>query len=100
MWSRRDQPTGVGSAFGTFLSGDYQFARRWVGGGRFDWAERGREANVRDRGLSAVLTFWPSEFSQLRTQYRRTRFGDRDSVAHEIFLQVLFTIGAHGAHAF
>ncbi|MEP6593079.1 MAG: hypothetical protein ABJC51_05275 [Acidobacteriota bacterium] len=100
MWSRRDQPMGVAQAFGTFVSGDYQFARRWVAGGRFDSAERGREVNVRDRGWSAVLTFWPSEFSQLRSQYRRTRFGDRDEVAHELFLQVLFTIGAHGAHAF
>lgn len=93
MWSRRDQPMGVAQAFGTFVSGDYQFARRWVAGGRFDSAERGREVNVRDRGWSAVLTFWPSEFSQLRSQYRRTRFGDRDDVAHELFLQVLFTIG-------
>ena len=69
-------------------------------GGRFDLAERARDARVRDRGLSAVLTYWPSEFSQVRSQYRRTRYGDRDEVVNELLSQLLFTIGAHGAHAF
>lgn len=100
IWSGREVNAGRVTAFGTFLSGDYQFARRWFAGGRFDWSERARELDVRDRSTSAVLTFWPSEFSQVRGQYRRTRYGDRDAVANELLLQVLFTIGAHGAHAF
>jgi len=54
---------------------------------------------VNDQGVSAVLTFWPSEFTQLRAQYRRLRFGD-EPPANELFLQTLFTIGAHGAHPF
>jgi hypothetical protein len=44
-----------------------------------------------------VTTFWPSEFTQIRGQYRRTRFGDGPT-ANEILFQTLFTIGAHGAH--
>lgn len=88
------------AALGTYASADYQFGRRWFVGGRFDWSERAREANIRDRGLSAVLTYWPSEFSQVRGQYRRTRYGDDNRVANELIFQVLFTIGAHGAHAF
>lgn len=101
MWSRRED---VGSrtinAFGGFVSGDYQFARRWIAGGRVDWSGRGREADIRDRGASALLTFSPSEFSQIRGQYRRTRFGDQARAANELLFQFLFTIGAHGAHAF
>ncbi len=100
MWSRRDEMAGVGTAFGTFVSGDYKFGRRWTAGGRLDWSERAREPDVRDRGFSALLTYWPSEFSQVRSQYRRMRFGDRDAVANELLFQVLFTIGAHGAHPF
>jgi hypothetical protein len=46
-----------------------------------------------------VTTFWPSEFTQLRGQYRRTRFGDGPT-ANEFLFQTLFTIGAHGAHPF
>lgn len=100
MWSDREEPAIRHRAFGGYASADYQFQRRWFAGGRIDWAERGREASVRDRGFSTVLTYWPSEFSQVRGQYRRTRYGDQDDVAHELFLQMLFTIGAHGAHPF
>ena len=99
VWSRRQQLTPQ-SAFGGYASLDYQFARRWFAGGRFDWAERATDASIRDRGASGVLTFWPSEFSQVRGQYRHTRYGDGDRLANELLLQVLFTIGAHGAHPF
>lgn len=100
IWSRREEVLATHSAFGLYASADYQVGRRWFTGLRLDWAERARDASIRDRGLSAVLTYWPSEFSQLRGQYRRTRYGDRDAIANELLFQVLFTIGAHGAHPF
>ena len=31
---------------------------------------------LRRAGGSVVLTYWPSEFSQVRGQYRRTAYGD------------------------
>ncbi|HXH07775.1 MAG TPA: hypothetical protein VNI83_14420, partial [Vicinamibacterales bacterium] len=99
IWSRREEPGGDQHAFGGFASADYQFARRWWLGGRIDWSDRARAAELRDRGVSAVLTYWPSEFSQIRGQYRRTRYADR-GVANELLVQLLFTIGAHGAHPF
>lgn len=100
MWSRREQLPSTQSAFGGYASVDYGFTRRWFVGGRYDWAERSQDAAIRDLGQSAVLTFWPSEFTQIRGQYRRTRYGDKDRAANEFLMQVLFTIGAHGAHAF
>ena len=99
MWSRHDDINARQDAFGTYASLDYQFRRRWTLGGRYDWSERGRDASVADRGISSLLTFRPSEFSALRGQYRRIRFDDR-GVANELLLQLLFTIGAHGAHPF
>jgi len=54
---------------------------------------------LQERGFSAVATFWPSEFTQIRGQYRRTRFGE-GRTADEFLFQTLFTIGAHGAHPF
>jgi hypothetical protein len=45
------------------------------------------------------LTFWPSEFSQIRGQYRRTNYAEGIS-ANELLFQFNFSIGAHGAHAF
>jgi hypothetical protein len=52
-----------------------------------------------DTGDSAVLTYWPSEFSQVRGQYRRTDYADGPT-ANELLLQFQFSIGAHGAHPF
>ena len=85
--------------FGYFVSGDYQFARRWFAGARFDWSERALNAFEHDKGGSAVLTYWPSEFSQVRGQYRQTRYAE-GLTANEILFQFLFSIGAHGAHPF
>lgn len=99
VWSRREQPGGLARAFGYFVSGDYQFARRWFAGVRYDRSDRAAEAALRDTGQSVMLTFWPSEFSQVRSQYRRTRYAEGET-AHEVLFQLQFSIGAHGAHPF
>ena len=99
IWSRRDQPTGLQSGSGMYLSGDYQFARRWFAGARYDRSDRPDDASALDTGGSFVITYWPSEFSQVRTQYRRTNYALGPS-ANELLFQVQFSIGAHGAHPF
>jgi hypothetical protein len=99
VWSRRDQIDGRQGAFGYFVSGDYQFARRWYGGVRYDDSERAYDAGLRDDGYSLVLTYWPSEFSQIRGQYRRTSYAEGED-ANEFLFQFVFSIGAHGAHPF
>ncbi len=99
VWSRREQPDGRASAFGLYASGDYQFARRWFAGARYDYSERAIDPSLTDQGPSLLLTFWPSEFSQIRGQYRRTRYAE-STTANELLFQFLFSIGAHGAHAF
>ena len=86
--------------FGFYVSGDYQFGRRWFLGGRFDRSERVTDAlALRDTGGSLVLTYWPSEFSQIRGQLRRTRYGE-GLTANEFLFQFQFSMGAHGAHPF
>jgi len=92
------------------------FARPWVGGLRFDRAlgesesfespEGGYDSStdsLRDsrQRYSAVLSYYPSEFSKLRVQYNydRAQFlsgGD----AHSAFFQFEILFGAHGAHKF
>jgi hypothetical protein len=99
-WSRRSELGTSPQSFGAYVSGEYQFARRWTLGGRFDRSDRSADASVTDTGGSVLLTFRPSEFSQLRGQYRRTRYGDTRQVANEFLFQLLFSIGAHGAHPF
>ena len=99
MWSRREQEDGTVPAFGMYASGEYQFARRWFGGFRYDYSERATDASLVDKGPSFLVTFWPSEFSQIRGQYRRTRYAE-GVIANEALFQFLFSIGAHGAHVF
>jgi hypothetical protein len=98
VWSRGEAPFATGTSFGMFASGEYQFARRWFAGARFDYAERAFDPASSDKGGSLLVTFWPSEFSQVRGQYRRTRYANE--TADEFLFQVLFSIGAHGAHVF
>jgi hypothetical protein len=89
---------------GFYTSLDYQLAQRWFTGVRLDRADRivagdaGMTSFV-DKGASATLTFWPSEFSQVRGQLRHTSYGGLKSV-NEILFQLQFAIGAHGAHTF
>ncbi|MBK8594971.1 MAG: porin [Holophagales bacterium] len=51
---------------------------------------------------SAALTFNPSEFSRVRAQYNRGELfvGGEKETFDQFFLQVQFSIGAHGAHKF
>jgi hypothetical protein len=104
--------------FGYYVSGDYQFGRRWFFGGRFDRSQRGQclPTNpdttpcslfnplpsthlLQDTGGSLILTYWPSEFSQIRGQLRRTHYGE-GLTANELIFQFMFSMGAHGAHPF
>ena len=99
IWSQRHQLPNEQRAFGFYSSGDYQFARRWFTGARFDWSERSRFAHLTDKGAAATLTYWPSEFSQIRGEYRFTHYAEnRDS--NELLMQLVFSLGAHGAHPF
>ena len=85
--------------FRSYASADYQLARRWTLGGRIDRSDRPFNSSLVDNGGSLVLTFWPSEFAQLRGQYRLTRYAENFD-AHEAFVQLQFALGAHGAHPF
>jgi hypothetical protein len=99
FWSRREQEIAEAKAFGAYVSGEYQFAQRWFAGARYDVSDRATDAALRDKSGSLLLTYWPSEFSQIRGQYRRTSYAEGVR-ANEVLFQFLFSIGAHGAHVF
>jgi hypothetical protein len=99
FWSRRQQEPQQSNAFGAYVSGEYQFARRWFAGARYDFSDRAADALLRDKSGSLLLTYWPSEFSQVRGQFRRTKYAE-GADANELLFQFLFSIGAHGAHLF
>jgi hypothetical protein len=104
-WMHSERETAAGAtvrAEGWYLLGQYQLGRRWYVGYRHDEADHADNAALHDRGDSAILTVWPSEFSQLRAQLRRNRYERLDGpvTATELLVQLQFVIGAHGAHPF
>ena len=104
FWSDRGQisrsttPETV-HAFGLYSSLNYRVNRRWTVGGRFDRSDRAMNSALTDTGFSSIITYWPSEFSQIRGQYRFGRYAEGLN-ANEFLMQVLFVLGAHGAHPF
>jgi hypothetical protein len=100
IWSRQQMPDAASQhAFGMYASGEYQFARRWYIGARADRSGRALDAEAIDKGGSVFLTFWPTEFSQVRGQFRQIRFAEGVR-GNEFLVQFNFSIGAHGAHVF
>jgi len=99
IWSQRQQFPREQRAFGWYASGDYQLGRRWFAGGRFDWSDRSQFDFLTDKGAAATLTYWPSEFSQIRGEYRFTKYAE-DKESNELLMQLIFSLGAHGAHPF
>ena len=99
VWSQRDQLPQQERAFGCYSSLDYRLNQRWTVGARYDWSQRATDAGQLDRGGSLLLTYWMSEFSQVRSQYRFVRYAGKQD-ASELRLQLVFVMGAHGAHPF
>ncbi|HZD96213.1 MAG TPA: hypothetical protein VE133_18270, partial [Candidatus Sulfotelmatobacter sp.] len=106
IWRQQNQPdltacvaitcptfvhAGFQRAFGFYASADYQLGRRWFVGGRVDRSDRPFDASLTDKGGSFILTYWPSEFAQVRGQYRFTRYAQNFD-AHEAFIQLQFAL--------
>lgn len=100
--SERETPSGTVRADGYYVLAQYQLGRRWFAGYRHDESDHADDASLRDRGNSLILTFWPSEFSEIRAQARRNTYDLPTGrlTATELLVQLQFSIGAHGAHSF
>lgn len=83
---------------GGFLQLQVQPFRRWYFGTRLDSVVEG-ENNKQSRNYSAIITFFPSEFSRLRFQWNR-KDNDGEEREHRFFLQITWSIGPHRPHPF
>jgi len=95
------------SSLGAYSYVEWQVRKRWKIGARYDLSGFPDDRTAREWGGSAVIRFQPSEFQEIRFQYKRTmrnaaaaaRFGDEDE-DNRIFLAWIPVIGAHGAHKY
>lgn len=105
------------SQSGWYLQSVYQFRPRWRAGARYDSLDSGSPRiglvqsgfltrddfpallSASPDRITLMLDWSPSEFSRLRLQqaWDDSRDAARD---RELFLQYIFSIGAHGAHKF
>ncbi len=94
---------------GLYVQGIYQLYR-WRLGVRYDLLDLFKKdyilsGNQTDFGrkpwrVSGMLEFNPTEFSRLRLQYNHDMSARDGRANDEMILQLLFAIGAHGAHPF
>ncbi len=94
-------------AWGGYTLAEYQFARRWRAGLRYDDTGFPEDEEARQRSLSALMRIQPTEFQEFRIQFKHTG-RDRDAAAlfegirddNEIFVEWIPVIGAHAAHPY
>ena len=94
---------GQETTWGAYTAADYQFARRWVIGGRYDYSQMPYSSSRHEHGLSAYFTFLQSEYLFWRLGYEYVDRNFRvhgDKQEHEVFLQCNFSLGAHPAHSY
>jgi hypothetical protein len=104
VWSTEylnGQPAGTERLGGIASWVQYQFDERWWIQGR---AEKlglpSNAANPAEQRQSALLGFFPSEFSGLRLQYDHVTGGTLGKTEHDVAFQWNFSIGAHPAHLY
>lgn len=86
--------------FGLSTYGQWQLARRWYTGGRFEYLTFPSLRGERTFRESLILIFAPTEFSAIRAQGSVTEPPWTSTPVFEAFLQLNFTIGAHRAHSY
>lgn len=102
---------------GWYVQGVYQFMPHWRAGLRHDALKSGTvNIGLANSGMlsfadfpqfvahdpkrnTAMLDYSPSEFTRFRLQFARDDSGI-GGTDNQLFLQYIFSLGAHGAHAF
>lgn len=101
VWVERGDAPDDHRRGGGYTALRYQFGQQWWLQGRGAALGLPRGSSPRVYRGEALLAFVPSEFSVLRLQYAIEK-ADQESAAlvHELFAQVVFSIGSHPAHAY
>ena len=95
------------SSYGGYSYLEWQFAKRWRAGARYDLSELPDEEAAREWATAAVVRYQPTEFQEVRFEIKRSvrnaaaalRFnGEPDDT--QLFFEWIPVIGAHGAHPY
>lgn len=84
---------------GAYTYVDWQFAKRWHTGLRFDYVGIPSGEFQKEYRLSPAFTFNPTEFSRIRAQYNYSK-QELTRPNHAAILELEFSMGPHGVHSF
>ncbi|VAV82589.1 hypothetical protein MNBD_DELTA01-104 [hydrothermal vent metagenome] len=94
---------------GLYVQGLYQLGR-WRLGARYEILDVFEDDFIKDgikqkfgespERITGSLEFNPTEFTRLRLQYNHDEMARTGETNHELYLQLILGIGAHGAHSF
>jgi hypothetical protein len=84
---------------GAYLFARYQITQRNYLGARWDWVQDPEEDGSRLMAGTALLEFFPSEFSKLVAAFERRSIRSVGST-NRILLQAAFAVGPHKPHPF
>lgn len=99
FFRKMNTPLATNNDQGFYSYADYQFLKRWHAGLRYDEVGFLSDTINKEYQISPALTFTPTEFSLLRLQYDYDKPTGADPI-HAVFLQMQYSMGAHGAHNF
>lgn len=103
LFAQVDLSDGQESTWGGYSAAEYQFARQWKFGARYDTTQLPFSSSLHERGYSVYFTFLQSEYVYWRLGYLYTdRNFPQDGVDNQqqLFLQLNWTLGAHPAHKY
>jgi hypothetical protein len=86
------------SRSGWYLQGVYQFMPEWRAGLRYDRLDSA-STDFRPDRYSVMVDYSPSEFSRFRLQYAQAKLLP-EVTDHQLFVQYILSLGAHGAHKY
>lgn len=95
------------ASYGGYTYVEWQTAKRWRIGGRYDLYDLPDDDRARAWAAAGVIRFQPSEFQELRFEIKTTRRNDEaafrfdnDRSDTQVFFEWIPVIGAHGAHKY
>ena len=91
---QRVGPSPSTTRYGMYSDLSWRLGRRWVVGGRYDYVEAPTGPDDTNWRLTAVATWWQSEFVYLRLQAYRNHLDSTGSLDN-LTLQVVWAMGPH-----
>ena len=86
-----------------YSAAECQLSRRWFAGVRYDFSELPDDASMHENAGSLYLTYRQSEFCYWRLGYQRSvrNFEECGGCTDDqVWVQLNYSLGAHGAHKY